>query len=92
MKMCGATNGFVRWPFVFEGLILGMTGAVLAFFLQWGFYEAVTRGVERSDTMQLLEIVPFMQLWQPVAVTFVAAGLIMGVWGSLAAIRRFLRV
>ena len=34
MKMCGATNAFVRWPFVFEGLILGLVGAVAAFFLQ----------------------------------------------------------
>ncbi|HIR84318.1 MAG TPA: ABC transporter permease, partial [Candidatus Galloscillospira excrementavium] len=33
MKMCGATNSFVRWPFVFEGMILGLTGAVVSFFL-----------------------------------------------------------
>ena len=36
MKMCGATNAFVRWPFVFEGLILGLVGAVAAFFLLSG--------------------------------------------------------
>ena len=41
MKMCGATNAFVRWPFVFEGLILGLVGAVAAFFLQWGIYVLV---------------------------------------------------
>ena len=39
MKMCGATNWFVRWPFIFEGMILGLLGAVLAFFLQWGIYS-----------------------------------------------------
>ena len=92
MRMVGATNGFIRWPFVYEGFLLGLMCAVLAFFLQWGFYDAVARSVETSDTMQLLEIIPFMQLWQPVAVTFAAAGLLMGVWGSLSAIRRFLRV
>ena len=42
MKMCGATNGFVRWPFVFEGLILGLVGALVAFFLQWGVYSLIT--------------------------------------------------
>ena len=36
MKMCGATNGFIRWPFVVEGMILGLTGALVAFFIQWG--------------------------------------------------------
>ena len=36
MKMVGATNGFIRWPFVYEGFMLGLTGAVLAFLLQWG--------------------------------------------------------
>ncbi len=40
MKMCGATNGFIRWPFVVEGMILGLTGALVAFFIQWGLYEA----------------------------------------------------
>ena len=40
MKMCGATNGFIRWPFVVEGMILGLTGALVAFFVQWGLYQA----------------------------------------------------
>lgn len=92
MRMVGATKGFIRWPFVYEGFLLGLMCAILAFFLQWGFYEMVARGVENNDTMQLLHIIPFAQLWQPVAVTFVVAGLLMGVWGSLSAIRRFLRV
>ena len=35
MKMVGATNGFIRWPFVFEGLLLGLLGAIAAFLLQW---------------------------------------------------------
>ena len=34
MRMVGATNGFIRWPFVYEGFMLGLLGAVIAFFLQ----------------------------------------------------------
>ena len=92
MKMVGATNGFIRWPFVYEGFMLGLTGAVLAFLLQWGLYEAIAKGVGESDTLQLISVVPFAQLWQPVAGVFLAAGILIGVGGSLSAIRRFLQV
>lgn len=92
MRMVGATNGFIRWPFVYEGFMLGFTGAVIAFLLQWTLYEAVARGVESSDTLQLISIMDFGQLWVPVAVTFLIAGVVIGVGGSLSAIRRFLQV
>ena len=92
MKMVGATNGFIRWPFVFEGLLLGLLGAVAAFILQWVLYLAMCRGVSTSDTLQLLRIVPFLRIWDIVAVVFGAAGILIGVGGSTMAIRRFLKV
>ena len=92
MKMVGATNGFIRWPFVYEGFMLGLTGAILAFLLQWGLYEAIAQGVADNDTLQLLSIVPFQQLWKPVGGVFLGAGILVGVGGSLSAIRRFLQV
>ena len=92
MKMVGATDSFIRWPFVFEGLLLGLCGAVVAFGLQWLLYEAVANGIGSSDTMQLLEVTPFISIWKPVAMSFAAAGVVIGVGGSLMAIRRFLKV
>ena len=92
MRMVGATNGFIRWPFVYEGLLLGITGAVIAFGLQWLLYSAMVRGVETSDTMQLLRLVPFTDIWMPVAGAFLFVGIMVGVGGSLMAIRKFLRV
>ena len=92
MKMVGATNGFIRWPFVYEGFMLGLTGAVLAFLLQWGLYEAIAKGVDTNDTLQLLSIVPFAQLGKPVAGVFLGVGVLIGGGGSLSAIRRFLQV
>ena len=92
MRMVGATNGFIRWPFVYEGLMIGVLGAVIAFGLQWALYAAVARGVDTNDTMQLIEIIPFTQLWLPVAATFAGAGILVGVGGSLSAIRKFLQV
>ena len=92
MRMVGATNGFIRWPFVYEGFMMGLLGAVIAFFSQWGLYAAVTRGVDNNDTLQLIHVIPFQELWVPVAVVFAAAGILIGVGGSLSAIRKFLQV
>ena len=92
MRMVGATNGFNRWPFVYEGVLFGILGAAVAFLLQWGLYEAVARGVANNDTLQLISIIPFTEMWEPLAVSFAAAGIVIGVGGSLSAIRKFLQV
>ena len=92
MKMVGATDGFIRWPFVYEGLLLGCFSSVVAFFLQWGLYAGISAGISASDTLQLLDIVPFTDLWVPVLVSFIIVGLLVGIAGSLMAIRKFLRV
>ena len=92
MKMVGATDGFIRWPFVYEGLLLGCFSSILAFFLQWGLYAGIATGIDASDTLQLLDILPFTDLWAPVLVSFIIVGLLVGIAGSLMAIRKFLRV
>ena len=92
MKIVGATNSFIRWPFVCEGFLLGIFSAAIAFFCQWGLYELVTRGVASNDTINLITILPFREMWTYVAAIFGGAGLLMGVGGSLSAIRKFLQV
>ena len=67
-------------------------GAVIAFFLQWALYAAVARGVDSNDTLQLIQVMPFSELWAPVAAVFALAGIVIGVGGSLSAIRKFLQV
>jgi len=92
MRMVGATNGFIRWPFVYEGFLLGFLGAAIAFLMQWGLYEAVARGVSTNDALQLFDVIPFKELWGPVAASFAGAGILIGVGGSLSAIRKYLQV
>lgn len=92
MKMCGATNGFVRWPFIIEGMLLGIFGALVAFFLEWGVYTLVDRAVEGDGGFRLLELLPYQEMALPVLGVFSAAGLLIGVVGSALAIRRFLKV
>lgn len=91
MKMCGATNGFVRAPFIVEGLVLGTMGAVVAYLLQWVFYQMVYNLVEDSAGVGLLNLLPYSEMSRDIFRTFMAAGFTIGVGGSLLAIRKFLQ-
>ena len=92
MKMCGATNWFVRWPFIFGGMILGLIGALAAFLIQWGIYGIIVAAITEYGGLQILAIVPFKALALRVLGAFAAAGLAIGAGGSLLAIRKFLQV
>ena len=93
MKMVGATNGFIRLPFVVEGFTLGMVGAAIAFGLQWLMYNALLERIETVDTLRLFaNLVPFEQLLLPMIATFVAAGMFVGIVGSWTSIRKFMDV
>ena len=92
MKMCGATNWFVRWPFIFEGIVLGLMGAFLAFFAQWGIYSIMVNAIAEYGGLQLVVVLPFASLATRMALTFAGAGVVIGAGGSLFAIRKFLQV
>ncbi len=92
MKMCGATDGFVRWPFIVEGLILGVMGALVAFFLQWAVYAAVSRALVEGGAADLFGLMNFSDLWKRVLAVFMLSGSVIGALGSSFAIRKFLQV
>ena len=92
MKMVGATNGFIRLPFVVEGFFLGMIGAAVAFAMEWVLYDALVLKIEAMDTLKLFSFVPFDELLIPMVITFGAAGLFVGVVGSWTSIRKFMDV
>ena len=92
MKMVGATNGFIRLPFVVEGFLLGMLGATAAFFLEWAMYNALIVRLAEVDTLKLFSFVPFTELLYPMVATFAAAGLFVGIVGSWTSIRKFMDV
>ena len=92
MKMVGATNGFIRLPFVVEGFTLGMLGATLAFGLEWVMYDALVARIAEADSLKLFNFVPFQELLIPMVVTFAAAGMFVGIVGSWSSIRRFMDV
>ena len=92
MKMVGATNGFIRWPFVVEGFLLGLIASVVAFFLQWGLYNFLANQIASLDSLQLITMVPFVEVIEVVAACYAIVGFVVGVFGSLLSIRKFLKV
>ena len=92
MKMVGATNGFIRLPFVVEGFTLGMIGAALAFGLEWVIYNQMIEKIGAVDSLQLFTFVPFQELLYPMLAVFGAAGLFVGIVGSWTSIRKFMNV
>ena len=92
MKMVGATNGFIRLPFVVEGFALGMAGAAIAFALEWVLYDTLVLRIEEVDTLRLFSFVPFDELLLPMVIVFAGAGLFVGILGSWTSIRKFLDV
>ena len=92
MKMVGATNAFIRLPFVVEGFTLGMLGAALAFGAEWVMYDAMVVKIGEVDALQLFKFVPFQELLIPMIVTFAATGMFVGIVGSWTAIRKFMNV
>ena len=92
MKMVGATNGFIRTPFVVEGFALGMLGAGVAFGLEWLLYDALIGRVGEVDSLNLFNFVPFQELLIPMIITFGACGMFVGILGSWTSIRKFMDV
>lgn len=90
MKMVGATNHFIRAPFVVEGMFLGLCAALLAFFVQWGVYAYVAG--QLAEGTAILSMVAFSTVWGPALGLMLAAGLLLGAGGSVITIRRFLKV
>ncbi len=92
MKMCGATNAFVQWPFVVEGFLLGLTGALIAFFAQWGIYEMVGKVIVQGNGLSLLTMLSYGSMAGTILAVFCGTGMLIGVGGSLIAIHKFLQV
>lgn len=90
MKSVGATNSFVRLPFVVEGMILGIISGVISLGLVWAFYEfAIHQFSDLLSSLQL-EALNFADYALPMLGIFIAIGIITGVGGALISMGRYL--
>lgn len=90
MKSVGATNSFVRFPFVIEGMILGIVSGGIGLLLVWGLYEfAVTQFSDLLSSLSL-QAISFNGYALPMLGVFVLIGILCGVGGSLTTMRKYL--
>ena len=92
MKMLGGTNRFIRFPYFIEGFLIGILSGAIAFFAEWGLYDLLASEITKMSSLRLFTIVPFREVLWPMVATFGAAGLFVGVFGSVMSIRKFLDV
>ena len=90
MKSVGATNSFVRLPFVVEGMILGIISGVISLGLVWAFYEfAIHQFSDLLSSLQL-DALNFADYALPMLGIFIAIGIVTGVGGALISMGRYL--
>lgn len=90
MKYVGATDWFIRWPFLLEGMTLGFLGSVIAAFVIDSLYNAMLAKIHA--TLAFLPMLPASPLLYYVTTFLVAAGIGIGALGSYISLRKFLRV
>lgn len=91
MKSVGATNSFVRLPFVVEGMILGIVSGIISLGLVWGLYElAVNEFSDLLSTFNGLNFLKFQNYALPMLGIFIAIGVVTGVGGSLITMSKYL--
>lgn len=90
MKFVGATDWFIRWPFILEGIVIGVVGALLSNIILYLGYNALYKKImENLFTMQLISPA---YIYTTLSWEFVLAGILIGIFGSIIALRKFLVV
>ena len=92
MRMVGATNWFIRWPFIFQGFLLGLTGAAVAFGIQWGLYGVLADQILTLSGGNMIQVVSFADVADLMIMIFMGTGFVVGTIGSAIAIRNYLKV
>ncbi|MBS5939192.1 ABC transporter permease [Clostridium sartagoforme] len=90
MKFVGATDWFIRWPFIIEGMIIGFVGSLLASLLLYFLYKSIFGYI--VSTMFLVSLVPPSFVLGVLTWGFLAGGTAIGALGSIVALRKFLDV
>lgn len=89
MKSVGATDGFIRFPFVVEGMLVGLTAGVIAYGLVAALYHALLNNLNFDNP--LLTLLPFSDLWGTLLTGFLVGGVLVGICGSIISMGKYLR-
>lgn len=91
MKYVGATNSFIRWPFLFEGVIIGLIGSGIAAAILWKLYAVTLQEAAAAGLLFIpfIGVYPFML---HITLSLIAAGFVIGALGSSISLRKYMKV
>ena len=92
MRLVGATNSFIRWPFFLEGLWLGVLGSIIPIALIASLYSKLYDYAAPQITVKFVELLPAGTFIFQVSLIMLLIGAVIGMWGSLMSVRKFLKV
>lgn len=92
MKMVGATNSFIRWPFFIEGALLGFVGSLIPAAIILGGYWKLLNLSSLNMNLLMIKLTPFEEIAPTMIALLLGIGIVIGIWGSLISVRKFLRV
>lgn len=92
MKLVGATNNFIRWPFFVEGALIGVFGSLVTVALLLFGYSRLVDASQVSLGLMMIKLVTLKQAGLQVAVLLFGLGTLIGIWGSTLSVRRYLKV
>ena len=94
MKYVGATNGFIRWPFIVEGMIIGILASFISIVIVGGAYSFIADKLISSEFMQLINmsLISFGDMFNSIIFVYMLLGIGIGVLGSVISMRKYLKV
>jgi len=92
MKLVGATNGFIRWPFFIEGMLHGVFGAIIPITVVLIGYYYLDNTLGDQITYSFVELLPFNPFAWQLSLIILLIGTFIGIWGSVMSVRKFLKV
>ena len=94
MKYVGATNNFIRWPFIVEGMIIGILASIISIIIVGGAYTFIANKLVNVEFMQLINmsLISFGDMFNSIIVVYMLLGIGIGVLGSLISMRKYLKV
>lgn len=94
MKYVGATNGFIRWPFIVEGMIIGIFASIISITIVGIAYNFIVQSVVNSVFMRAINInlVTFSDMLNSIIIVYMLLGIGIGALGSIISMRKYLKV
>ena len=94
MKYVGATNSFIRWPFIVEGIVIGIISSIISIIIVGGTYNIITTKMAESDFIRVMgmNLVGLNEMLTSIIIVYLILGIGIGTIGSVVSMRKYLKV